>query len=354
MNYAMSAEGSATRKKRYLVTGTCGFAAPHLINLLLEKGHGVFALIRRTNGMETDILDVVSKENFEKINFVVGDLEDRDSLLRIFEKQQFDGCFHLAAMSLPPQSFLDPIGTFRTNIMGTANLVDVIEKTQGLNCKIHFCSTSEIYGDSGKEGIKIKETDGPLPNNPYGASKLCSEILIAERIDNKKITGFITRAYSHTGPRRGKNFSISSDAYQIAGFLNDAINKGWYEQGGGKKDHGVYRLKVGNLETVRCVMDVRDCVAGYVMLMENEGSNGNVYNICHPEPRKMSYFTDMLIRMSQLNVEKIVSPELYRPIDIQFQQGDTTALQNLTGWAPKIPIEQTLSELLNYWIKKLT
>jgi len=192
-------------QKNYIVTGGTGFAAAHLMNLLIKEGHNVTALTRRTNGMYTDVLDVIPQENFDKINWMVGDLTDRNSLMKIFEGKEYNGCFHLAAMSLPPQSFVDPLGTFNQNIMGTANLVDVIEKTQGLNCKLMFCSTSEVYGNSGKDGQLLAETNKMTPCNPYAVSKACSELNILERVENGKINAFITRAFSHTGARRGKN-----------------------------------------------------------------------------------------------------------------------------------------------------
>ena len=72
-----------------------------------------------------------------------------------------------------------------------------------------FCSTSEVYGNIGIDGRKIKITDTILPSNPYGASKAAIDLYMQERVNNNKLKGFVTRAFSHTGPRRGKNFSIS-------------------------------------------------------------------------------------------------------------------------------------------------
>ena len=200
---------------RFLITGITGFAGPHLANLLHAEGHEIFGLIRRTNGMESDIRDVVPDDVYESITFVYGDLTNYRSLRTVFEKEQFDGVFHLAAQSHPPTSFLDPIGTMDTNVMGSANLIQVIQDHQD-NCKLMFCSTSEVYGNVGQDGRKIHWEDTILPANPYGASKAATDVYLQERMQNGFIKGFITRAFSHTGPRRGRIFSISSDAYQIA------------------------------------------------------------------------------------------------------------------------------------------
>lgn len=332
-----------TEKKRFLITGITGFCGPHLANLLLKEGHEVVGLTRRTNGMQTDILDVVKPEDYEKIKWVIADLTDRDSLLRVFENEIFDGCFHLAAMSLPPQSFIDPIGTFKENIIGSANLIDVIEKTHGLNCKLMFCSSSEVYGNFGKTGVAIKESDPMIPANPYGLSKTSIDLYMQERFANEKITGFVTRAFSHTGPRRGRNFSISSDAYQIAQFMLE------------ENAEKAFELRVGNLKTSRCLLHVHDVCRAYYLLMQSEKSNGKVFNVSGTAPHKMEEFTDMLIKISSLkNVTKKIDPALYRKHDIAFQFGSNTALKSLTQWQPEISIEETIASLLDYWITKLT
>jgi len=322
---------------KYLITGITGFAGPHLANLLIQEGHEVFGLIRHSNGRQTDILDVVPPENFEKITFVYGDLVNFRILNGIFKQHRFDGVFHLAAQSHPPTSFSDPLGTFEANIMGSANLIQAIADNQP-ECKVMFCSTSEVYGNVGMDRRKIKISDVILPANPYGASKAATDLYLQERFENKKARGFITRAFSHTGPRRGRTFSISSDAYQLARMVNGMPDK---------------KLQVGNLKSVRVVLDVRDTVNAYYLLMINDQSDGRVFNVCGDVPREMGYYTDTLIKVSGLQgVEKEVSPALYRPIDIHYQHGDCDELVQLTGWEPAYDISTTLKDLLDYWVRK--
>ncbi len=332
-------------KKNFLITGITGFAGAHLANLLHAEGHNVYGLIRGSNGMETDILDVIDSDCFKHLNFIYGDLTDQQAMNTIFHKHRFDGCFHLAAQSHPPTSLLFPLDTFRVNIMGSANLIDAIQIYQP-HCKLMFCSTSEVYGNSGKDGHLLKETDVLTPSNPYAASKAATDIYMQERMTNGKIKGFITRAFSHTGPRRGKNFSISADAYQVA-----QIMKGIVTPVRGLEHPAI---EVGNLETTRVVLDVRDIVRAYYLLMINPGSCSKVFNVCGDTPRKMEYFTDTLISLSKMDIEKVISEKYYRKIDIYYQHGDTTALTELTGWCPEININQTMEDLLNYWLKKLS
>jgi len=324
---------------KYLITGITGFAGPHLANLLHKNGHDVYGLVRCSNGRENDIRDVVSDDVYKDINFLYSDLRNFRTINKIFKQNKFDGVFHLAAQSHPPTSFLDPLGTFADNIMGSANVIQAITDNQSDNCRLMFCSTSEVYGNTGMDGRKIKASDPILPSNPYGSSKAATDLYLQERIENGMINGFITRAFSHTGPRRGKNFSISSDAYQIARMV-----KGYQEK----------QLLIGNLKTTRVVIDVRDTVNAYYLGMLKEESNGKVYNVCGDTPRKMQHFTDKLIKASGLQgVEQKIHEPFYRPIDIHYQHGDSTELKTITGWEPTIPIEQTLTDLLDYWIEKI-
>lgn len=323
---------------KYLITGITGFAGPHLANILLTGGHEVYGLVRCSNGRETDISDIVAIEDLERITFLYSDLRNTRTLNKIFKENTFDGVFHLAAQSHPPTSFVDPLGTFEDNIMGTANLIQAVADYQK-ECKLMFCSTSEVYGNVGADGRKISVSDNILPVNPYGASKAASDLYMQERMASKKIRGFVTRAFSHTGPRRGRNFSISCDAYNLASMMLGAESR---------------TLSVGNLETVRVVMDVRDCVNAYYLLMLTDNSDGKIFNVCGDTPRKMGFFTDKLISMSNLEgVEKWENPKYYRPIDINYQDGDAEALRDLTGWAPAYNIEETLEDLLSYWVTKL-
>ena len=323
---------------KFLITGITGFAGPHLANLLCAEGHEVYGLVRRTNGMESDIRDVVNDEVYESITFLYGDLTNYRSLRKVFESTEFNGVFHLAAQSHPPTSFIDPIGTMDTNVMGSANLIQVIQDHQK-ECKLMFCSTSEVYGNVGQDGRKIHWEDRIFPANPYGASKAATDVYLQERMENGYIKGFITRAFSHTGPRRGRIFSISSDAYQIARMI-----RGLQEP----------ILKVGNLETTRVVMDVRDTVRAYYLAMINPEVTNHIFNICGDIPRKMQFFTDKLIELSGLpEVKQQIHEPFWRPHEIHYQHGDSSNLVEMTGFEEEYDIETTLDDLLMYWLKKI-
>ena len=335
---------------KYLITGITGFVGPHLANFLIGSGHEISGLVRASNGREQDIREVVSDENMDKINFVYGDLTNYGAIQRVFKENKFDGVFHLGAQSHPPTSFKDPKGTKQTNFFGTNNIMDAIANYQRA-CALMFCSTSEVYGVVDKEKMPITESQPIRPINPYGWSKALADVDVLGRANIKAqpfdLSFFTTRAFSHTGTRRGKNFSISSDAYQLARI---------------KKQLQEPIISVGTLSSKRVVMDVKDCVRAYSMLMElavkkDERVIGEAFNVGGDKLYSMGELLNMMIEISGLEgkVEKKVNPAFVRAIDIPIQICDSTKLRKLTGWKPEISVpDQTLPALLDYWDKKIS
>jgi len=323
---------------RYLITGITGFVGPHLANLLVEEGHEVHGFIRSSNGREDDIRDVVPDKVYRTLQFHYGDLIDYESVSRVLGEVPFDGVFHLAAQSHPPTSFLDPRGTFLTNAVGTVNLAEGIRAVRP-SCRMMFCSTSEVYGAPSESQGPIHEGFPIVPVNPYGVSKAAADLYVRERAVSEKLAFFVTRAFSHTGPRRGRRFSIASDVYQIV-----RIQKGLQEP----------TIRVGTLSSKRVVMDVRDCCRAYVLLMQRAGA-GEAYNVGGDELFTIGQLLEQMLEMTGLKdrVRLEVDPKLVRPIDIPVQICDTRKCRELTGWKPAIPIRKMLADLLEYYAHKI-
>jgi GDP-4-dehydro-6-deoxy-D-mannose reductase len=322
-----------------LITGITGFLGPHLARILIKQGHNVYGILRGTRGSEQEIKDLLTEEEFKKIVFFYGDIIHYRTIDRLFKEQKFDTVFHLAAQTHPPTSFKDPIGTWEVNVMGSINLITCLQDKQP-DCHFIYCSTVEVYGNEGIDGRKINENNCILPANPYGASKCAVDLYICERMKNKQMKATVIRPFCFTGPRRGARFSIASDAVQIANMML------------GKQEK---KLRIGNLDTIRAVTDVRDIAkAFYLAAIKPEISNGKVYNVCGGQPLKMIEYTNMLIEFSGLsNVEQIIDNTLWRPIDIQYQDGDSSLILNELGWNPEISIRDTIKDLLDFWYNKL-
>ena len=322
-----------------LITGITGFLGPHLARLLIQEGHTVYGLLRGTRGSEQEIKDLLNEEEFNKIVFLYGDIVHFRTIDKLFKENNFDVVFHLAAQTHPPTSFKDPIGTWETNVIGSINLITCLQDHQP-NCHFIFCSTVEVYGNEGIDGRKITEKNTILPANPYGASKCAIDLYICERMKNRQMKATVIRPFCFTGPRRGARFSIASDAVQIANMMLERQDK---------------QLRIGNLDTVRSVTDVRDIAkAFYLVATKSEISNGKIYNVCGGEPLKMREYTNMLIEFSGLSDIKMnIDEKLWRPIDIQYQDGDSSLILNELGWKPEISIRDTIKDLSDFWYNKL-
>tara|TARA_B100000131_G_scaffold221586_1_gene213149 strand:- start:4314 stop:5321 length:1008 start_codon:yes stop_codon:yes gene_type:complete len=326
---------------KFLVTGTTGFAGPHMINKILSEGHDVVAMARNMDATPS-IVDVLGEENIRKVQFVYGDLVNLQSLAKIFITHKFDGVFHLGAFAHPPSSFRTPLLASQTNLLGSAQICDSIAMYQP-ECVLMHCSTPEVYGICPGDR-KIDELTPMNPNNPYGVSKAAADMYVLERAANINLRSFLVRAFSHTGPRRGSNFSISSDAIQIARILR------------GEQDPVI---RVGNMKSQRIVADVRDIVEAYYGLMmaffDGKVENGEIFHIAGNELFEIQHYLDIMLKLANLTgkVEQVIEPKFYRKIDIPVQIPDDSKIRQLIGWEPKIPIETTLQDLTDYWLDRL-
>jgi len=328
--------------KKYLITGITGFVGSHLTNLLLEQGNIVYGF--STGGDKSSpFYDVVSEADREKVEFLRGDMRDQQKIDEIFQKERFDGVFHFAAQSHSPTSFDGPVQTFETNTNGTVYLVEAIRNFQP-ECAMVYASSGEVYGKVPEEQQPITEETPLAPKTPYGVSKLASELFIRERVNSCGLKIVIGRGFASTGPGRPRRFSISSDAAQISEIV-------------ASKKESI--LDVGNIRSKRGLMDVRDCVKAYSLLMdsviENPTTRGEAYNVASEFSKEIEEYIDIMLKLRELQgIEKRVdSSKLRRGTKPSIQLCDTSKIRNLTGWSPQIPINQTLQDLLTYWDNKI-
>ena len=319
--------------KSVLITGISGFVGSHLAEYILanHKNIKVCGLVRWRSPLAN--IHHISK----KIDLKWGDLLDPFSLEGIIRKTKPDVIFHLAAQSYVDFSFLAPVSTLEVNVIGTANLLEIIKKIkieENYDPIVHICSSSEVYGQVKKEEIPIKEANPLKPASPYAVSKVAEDMLGYQYWLSWKIKTIRTRLFTHTGPRRGEVFVESSFAKQIA-----AIEA--------KKAKPV--VYVGNLKSVRTFMDVRDAVRAYWLLV-TKCKPGEVYNIGGKETMTVGKMLKKLVSLSQRKgIKVIIDPKRLRPSDVTLQIPSTSKFQKETGWKPKIPFDQTLLDMLDYW-----
>lgn len=309
-----------------LITGITGFAGSHLAEYLLEKGCEVSGILRWRS--RTDNI-----EGFRnKLYLIEGDIRDSSSMTSIIEDVKPDWIFHLAAQSYVPMSWKAAEETLSTNIIGELNLFEAVRRA-GIDPVIQIAGSSEEYGLVLPEELPIKETNPLRPLSPYGVSKVTQDMLGYQYFKSYGLKTVRTRAFNHTGPRRGEVFVTSNFAYQIA-----RIEKGQAEP----------VIRTGNLEAVRDFTDVRDVVKAY-MLSIDKGQPGEVYNICSNKGIKIREMLDILLSFSTIKINVEQDPSRIRPSDVELLLGDASKFSMQTGWKPEIPLEQTLKDLLQYW-----
>jgi len=317
--------------KRVLITGITGFAGSHLAEHLLDLGgfeiYGLYRWRSRTENIE----------GFkDKFNLIEGDIRDASSMRHLIEEIKPDWVFHLAAQSYVPMSWKAPVETLSTNIIGEANLFEACRKTD-CDPLIHIAGSSEEYGFVLPDEVPIKETNPLRPLSPYGVSKVAQDLLAFQYFKSYGLKVIRTRAFNHTGPRRGEVFATSNFARQIV-----MIEKGKAEP----------IIRVGNLEAVRDFSDVRDIARAYTLALK-KGEPGEVYNICSGKGIKIRQLLDMLLAQSKVDIEIKEDPARMRPSDVGFLIGDATRFRAKTGWRPEIPFEQTLADLLAFWRERV-
>jgi len=321
---------------RVLITGITGFVGSHMADYLLENIQDVkiFAT-RRWRSKEENIKHLFGED---RVILEECDLLDRGSLERIIEMSKPDIVYHFAAQSFPESSFLTPVTTLTTNIIGTTNLMEelrIAKERSVCDPVILSCSSSEVYGIPTEDEVPITEDNYIRPANPYSISKVGHDLMSQYYANAYDMKVVITRMFSHEGKRRGKRFALSSFAHQIVQ---------------NEKGNGDGFIRHGNLESVRTYSHIDDAVYAY-WLAVNKCDYGEVYNIGGDETCTIGDALDKLISKSAISdkLKKLLDQDRIRPTDITLQIPDSTKFREKTGWKPIKGLNEICDDLLDYW-----
>ncbi len=310
---------------RALITGINGFVGGHLADYLLAQGtYELWGLVRSPERIPTALAG--------RVDFVTADLNDAEATTRALLTVRPALIFHLAGQPFVPESFRDPAGTLSTNTLGALHLFLTLIEYR-LQARVLVVGTNEEYGAIRPEDLPIDE-DTPLrPANPYGVSKAAQSLLAQQYVLSHGLDIVRVRPFTHIGPRQNERFVTAAFARQIA-----RIELGLQPP----------LVQVGNLSAQRDLTDVRDMVRAYALTAEH-GEAGAVYNIGSGQAVMIRELLDMLLAASTTHVEVRLNPELMRPIDIPLVVCDNRRVRERTGWAPRIPLRQTLHDILDHW-----
>jgi len=302
-----------------LVTGATGFAGGHLLDRLADRAPVVAWY--RPSGRPPD--------PNRHIDWRPVDLLDAAEVERAFQEAAPTQVFHVAGAPVVASSFDSVVPHLQTNVLGTHHLLESVRRSMR-PCRVLVVSSSQVYHDSDEP---LDEHAPLVPATPYGFSKLAEDRLADRACRDDELEIVIARPFNHAGPRQSPAFVVSSFARQIA-----RIEAGLAPP----------ELRVGNLEARRDMTDVRDVVEAYDLLMRS-APVGRPFNICSGRAWQVSDLLDELLHAARVPIRVEEDEELLRPIDVPVVQGDASRIRAELGWAPRIPVEQTLSDTLEWW-----
>jgi len=316
---------------RILITGITGFVGSHLTEWALSRGVDVIGALRwRSNTEHIEHLR-------DRLTLIQSELRELSSARDLVERARPDYIVHLAAQSFVGASWQTPAETLMTNAIGQMNLFEAIRQL-GSASRFLVIGSSEEYGLVEPDELPIRETNPLRPLSPYAVSKVTQDLMGFQYFKSYGLDIVRARAFHHTGPRRSDNFSTSTFARQIA-----EIEAGLREP----------VVVAGDLKPVRDFSDVRDIVRGYWDLLER-GTAGEVYNLCSGVDWTIERMLTFLISQSSVpGIEIRTDVARLRPSDVPVLRGSYEKIARAVGWRPRIPLEQTLTDLLDYWRQRI-
>ena len=291
-----------------LITGAGGMMGSHLYDALRDKDvlptfYNSTLDKRETITQEMEMLDVL---HYERVKQVLSEV--KPSII-----------YHLAAQSRPDVSFTDPARTVQINVVGTTNLLQACAEL-GLKPLFINASSSAVYGDI-DWSIPPDENSHCNPLSPYGSSKLAQEHIVKNFNQMHDIPYVNVRIFNCTGPRKINDF--------VSDVCRRVVNK-------------EFPLKVGNLDGLRSIVDVRDLVRGLVLCENIENETINLGS-------DVSHKIGDVLKLIAGDTPYEVANYLLRPTDEPIILGNINKAKDLLGWKQEITLEQTITDTLDYW-----
>ncbi|MCK4358646.1 MAG: GDP-mannose 4,6-dehydratase [Candidatus Cloacimonetes bacterium] len=318
---------------RILITGGAGFIGSFLAEYLLKKGHQVIALDNLSTGRLSNIRNIYKSKNLEVHVDTIFNRELIDHLVK-----DCDQVYHLAA-AVGVRFIVDnPVLTIETNVAGTEIMIKFANKYKK---KIFIASTSELYGKSNslpfKEGIDRIYGSTNIRRWSYAESKAVDEFLALAYWHEKKLPVVIGRLFNTIGPRQTGQYGMV-----VPRFVQQAL-----------LDHPI--TVYGDGKQSRCFAYVGDVVDALVKLMEDDKSVGQIYNI--GSDKEITIF-DLAKKVKKLTnssstIKLIPYNEAYEEgfEDMNRRVPDISKIKKAIGFEPKVPLDEILKEIIEYYKK---
>lgn len=289
---------------RALVTGGGGFVGRWLSGHLRDVGDEVTAI-----DVETDVTD-------------------EEAVERAMDASHPDAVYHLAARAHVGESWREPLDVFRVNVLGTAAVLAAARRAAP-EATVLVVSSAEVYGSLTPDELPVAESAPLRPATPYAASKAAAEQITLQAWRGYGQRVVVVRAFNHVGPGQSPTFAVPALARRVLEARRDGLDE----------------LVVGTVTTRRDFTDVRDVVRAYRLLVEGAEAGG-VYNVCSGRDVAISDIAARLMALAGVELRTVTDPDLVRPVDTPVLRGDPSRLVEATGWSPRIPLDETLADVL--------
>jgi GDP-4-dehydro-6-deoxy-D-mannose reductase len=317
--------------KKILITGISGFVGGYFVDYLKSHAdtleiHGISRSKPAWNFVP------VTPERLNDHRFHLADLNDVPKIRSLLEEIQPDYILHLAAQSSVAESWKTPVASFLNNTNIFLNIIETVRLNDN-GARVLSVGSSEQYGIVSDEDLPLTEDRPQHPANPYAVARVAQEQLAGIYASGYGLDICCTRSFNHCGPGQADRFVVSAIVKQfarIARGLQDPV------------------IHIGNGSIIRDFVDIHDVVEAYRLLLAR-GKRGEVYNICSGTGRSIRDIVTLLSDMYHIDVQVRQEQSQIRLIDNPRIVGSYRKIQNDMGWRPRIPFEESLRSIYEYW-----
>lgn len=309
---------------RSLIIGGSGFVGGYLADYLKECGYEV-----AVTKMPSELSKQTESTNIQVCGLDILDQKEVEEILR---KIKPDIIFHLAAQSSVAVSWKNPELTIDVNIKGCIHVLEAVRR-QDKRIRVLLIGSGEEYGKILPQEIPVSEGQSIRPGNIYAATKACQNMIGSIYAQAFGMDVVMVRAFNHIGPRQAPIFVVSDfckQAAEIEAGMREAV------------------IKTGNLDVKRDFTDVRDVVRAYMLLAE-KGAAGETYNVGSGHAVSIGEILQVILKKSPAGIRIEADRQKFRPSDVPVIEADIGKLRKITGWMPRIPLEQAIQDTLDSW-----